>query len=383
MKTIFLTSLKRKIKSPLIVTNYILLPLLLIFILGNALSSAFESSEKEKIGTTIKKVETIVVNQDTGQLGTSIVGFLTNKDNNQTLNIKEFSNLDQAKKELTTGKYDQVIYLPADLSTNFQEKKSSDVSIYGTDSNIDIINITALTLSAFGDGYQVMNVLSENSSKQLQTHVYNSLLVNGSKAATTKKDSSSISAISYYGVTMLILILFYGLANTMNFIQEEYDGALGDRYLSSSVTKSSLVLGQLLTGITISVFQGGLIVLSSKVLFNVDYGEKPWVVLVTILVASIFFNALGLILGVLGRRTEAVDRIVTLMIPAMTFIGGGFVKLDMGELSELSLNEIFQKPLFNYMQQGVVDMKPVYTTLLYSAIFIALSIRLLTKRRVK
>jgi ABC-2 type transport system permease protein len=382
MKTIFLTSLKRKIKSPLVVINYILLPLLLIFILGNALSTAFQPSEKQKTKTTLEKAETIVVNKDTGQLGTSIVGFLTNEENNQTLNVKEFSNLEQAKKELETGKYDQLIYLPADLSKNFQEKKTSEVSIYGTDNNIDKMNITALTLSAFGDGYQVMDVLSESSTEKLQTHVYNSLLVNGNKSEV-KAGDSSISAISYYGVTMLILILFYGLANTMNFIQEEYDGALGDRYLSSSLKNSSLVLGQLLTGITISVFQGGLIILSAKVLFNVDYGEKLWVVLVTILVASIFFNALGLILGVLGRRIKALDSIITLMIPAMTFIGGGFVKIDMGPLSEISINEIFQKPLFNYIQQGVVDMAPVYTTLIYSAVFIALSILLLTKRRAK
>lgn len=382
MITIFLTSLKRKIKSPLIIVNYTLLPLLLIFILGNALSSTFQSTEKQEIDETIEKVETIVVNKDTGHLGENIIKFLSNEENNQTLSIKEFSDLDQVKKELEDGSYDQLIYLPADLSANFQEKKNSEVLIYGTDNSIDKMNITALTLSAFCDGYQVMNVLSESNNKQLQTHVYNNLLVNGSKSAAVTSDSS-MSAISYYGVTMLILILFYGLANTMNFIQEEYDGALGDRYLCTSLRNSSLVLAQLLTGITVSVFQGILITFSAKVFFNIDYGEKIWVVLVTILAASIFFNALGLILGVFGRKVEALDGVITLMIPVMTFLGGGFVKIDMGALSRFSINEIFQKPLFNYIQQGVVDMTPIYMTLVYSAVFVVLSIMLLTKRRAK
>ncbi len=106
-------------------------------------------------------------------------------------------------------------------------------------------------------------------------------------------------------------------------------------------------------------------------------------VLFIILAGAIFFNALGLLLGVIARRIKQVDGLVTILIPVMTFVGGGFVKLDMGELSSISINEVFQRPMFDYIQQGVIDLMPVFTALITAMGFLLISVYSLTRKVVR
>jgi ABC-2 type transport system permease protein len=375
--------MKRKIKSPVVFVNYILLPLLLIVILGNALSTMFQPESKETAAAiNITQTRTVVVNEDSGQFGKDIVAFLTSSENSELYEVTIAANAEEARKALEADEYDQFIYLPAGLTEGVTANRESTVTVYGKDQNIDKVDITALTLSAFGDGYQAMGVSGRDNQPLVYQHAYSNLLTAGG-AAGEQGEAGGMSGLSYYGVTMLVLILFYGLANTMNFIQEEYNEALGDRYLISPVSKMSLVVSQWLTGCSISILQGLVIVACAKLFFNVSYGNNNLVVLFIIIVGAIFFNALGLFLGVLGRRMKALDSIVSLLIPVMTFIGGGFIKLDFGSLSRLSINEVFQQPLFNYIQQGVIDLMPVYNALVLSLGFVLISVFSLTRKGVR
>ncbi|WP_128100373.1 ABC transporter permease [Paenibacillus sp. DCT19] len=142
-------------------------------------------------------------------------------------------------------------------------------------------------------------------------------------------------------------------------------------------------MGQFLTGVTISIMQGVVIVVCAKLFFDVSYGDSIMFVLFIILAGAIFFNALGLLLGVIARRIKQVDGLVTILIPVMTFVGGGFVKLDMGELSSISINEVFQRPMFDYIQQGVIDLMPVFTALITAMGFLLISVYSLTRKVVR
>lgn len=387
MWTIFATSMKRKLTNPTVIVNYILLPLLLIVILGNALSSVFDKDNEEShASASLSKVKTVVVNEDQGKLGTDILAFLTSEENKALFDVKIATDSAKAEQMLKDGDAEQYIYIPSDLTSGFENKKASNVTVYGEDYNIDKVNLTSLMLSTFGDGYLAMQVSSADKQKELYTHVYSSLLTTGAgkEGSTEKKDgSSSITALSYYGVTMLVLILVYGLANTMNFVQEEYSEALGDRYLVSPLSRTSLILGQLLTGCAISIVQGIIIVLCAQWFFDVSYGDSMLIVLFIIIAGSIFFNALGLILGVIARRVKGIDSVVTLLIPVMTFIGGGFIKIDLGGLRNMSINELFQQPLFDYIQQGVINLAPVYSSLVAALGFILISVYSLTRKGVR
>ncbi|WP_339168528.1 ABC transporter permease [Paenibacillus sp. FSL R5-0341] len=384
MWTIFATSMKRKLQNPVVFVNYILLPLLLILILGNALSGVFQTGDKETKSTFVSQISTVVVNEDSGDVGKNIVSFLSSENNKEMFDVKVESSSTQALKMLESGEVEQYIYLPKDLTSEYEDKKNGNIMVYGKDNNIEKVNITDLALSAYGDGYLAMEVASTNNPNIVYSHEYSNMLAApGTTTEASTESGSNISAMSYYGVTMLVLILVYGLANTMNFVQEEYSEALGDRYLVSPISKTALIMGQFLTGCTISILQGAVIVFCAKLFFNVSYGDNMMFVFFIIIAGSIFFNALGLLLGVIGRRIKQVDGVVTLLIPVMTFVGGGFVKLDMGELSSISINEVFQRPMFDYIGQGVIDLMPVFTALIAAMGFVLIAVYSLTRKEAR
>ncbi|WP_409295861.1 ABC transporter permease [Peribacillus sp. SCS-26] len=378
MTTIFLSTMKRKLKNPLVFVNYLLLPLLLIVILGNALSLVFEDSDTSK-PENVTKVKTLVVNKDSGRIGKDVLKFLTSDENNKMMDIKMENDLSKAKKLIKNNQYEQLIYMPKDLSKVYSESKESSITVYGKDHNIDKMKVTELTLSAFEDGYLVMDKISKGEKPPQAGHVYSNLLKNGEILHSGKK-ADRISALSYYGVTMLVLILVYGISNTMSFIREEYDEALGDRHMVAPVSKLHLILAQLLTGITISMIQGILLVFCAKCFFGVSYGDHLAVVFLIIVIGSLFFNSLGLVLGVCSRSFKQLDSIVSILIPVMTFMGGGFIKVDMGPLKHLSINELFQVPLFDYIQQGVIYLTPVYIALAAAVCMAGMSVMLLTQQ---
>ncbi|MCG7377902.1 ABC transporter permease [Paenibacillus sp. ACRSA] len=385
MWTIFATSMKRKLQNPVVFVNYILLPLLLILILGNALSGVFQSENQEAKHSLIPQISTVVVNEDDGEVGKNVVAFLTSSANEEMFNIQMQTSSEMAMEMLESGQVEQYIYLPSDLTMDYEAHQIGNITVYGKDNHIEKVNITDLALSAYGDGYMAMEIASASNQNIVYSHQYSNMLIASGETdqASVSSSGSSISAMSYYGVTMLVLILVYGLANTMNFVQEEYSEALGDRYLVTPISKTALILGQFQTGVTISIMQGVVIVVCAKLFFDVSYGDSIMFVLFIILAGAIFFNALGLLLGVIARRIKQVDGLVTVLIPVMTFVGGGFVKLDMGELSSISINEVFQRPMFDYIQQGVIDLMPVFTALITAMGFVLVSVYSLTRKVVR
>ncbi|WP_145409652.1 ABC transporter permease [Paenibacillus xylanexedens] len=385
MWTIFATSMKRKLQNPVVFVNYILLPLLLILILGNALSGVFQSEDQESKHSLIPQISTVVVNEDDGEVGKNVVAFLSSSANEEMFDIQIQTSSETAMKMLESGQVEQFIYLPSDLTLDYEAHQIGNITVYGKDNHIEKVNITDLALSAYGDGYLAMEIASASNQNIVYSHQYSNMLTASGETdrASASSSGSSISAMSYYGVTMLVLILVYGLANTMNFVQEEYSEALGDRYLVTPISKTALIMGQFLTGVTISIMQGVVIVVCAKLFFDVSYGDSIMFVLFIILAGAIFFNALGLLLGVIARRIKQVDGLVTVLIPVMTFVGGGFVKLDMGELSSMSINEVFQRPMFDYIQQGVIDLMPVFTALITAMGFVLVSVYSLTRKVVR
>ncbi|MCM3174957.1 ABC transporter permease [Paenibacillus sp. MER 99-2] len=385
MWTIFATSMKRKLQNPVVFVNYILLPLLLILILGNALSGVFQSEDQESKHSLIPQISTVVVNEDDGEVGKNVVAFLSSSANEEMFDIQIQTSSETAMKMLESGQVEQFIYLPSDLTLDYEAHQIGNITVYGKDNHIEKVNITDLALSAYGDGYLAMEIASASNQNIVYSHQYSNMLTASGETdrASASSSGSSISAMSYYGVTMLVLILVYGLANTMNFVQEEYSEALEDRYLVTPISKTALIMGQFLTGVTISIMQGVVIVVCAKLFFDVSYGDSIMFVLFIILAGAIFFNALGLLLGVIARRIKQVDGLVTILIPVMTFVGGGFVKLDMGELSSISINEVFQRPMFDYIQQGVIDLMPVFTALITAMGFLLISVYSLTRKVVR
>ncbi len=339
MIAIVLTSLKRKFTSPQIMVNLIVMPLLLIVILGNALSSTFKdsgSSAAAHAGTSSLGV----VDLDRSTASADLVAFLQSTD---AFTITSLSSPSVGENQLAADKIDVLATIPRGYGAQLTSGAHPQVQVAAVDANIDHLRASQLAIDSLGDATRAQ-VAAGSVTKTPSAYAMGSYVGHGT--STAADPAAGLNGITYYTVTMIVLILIYGLSNTMNFVKEEYDGPLGDRYLASPTSKFSLVGAQVISGTLTSVFQAAVIVLTARFAFNADIGKDPLVAGVIIVIAAALFNALGLVLGLLGRTRAWLDPAMSLLIPVMTFFGGGFVKLDFGGLQKLSINNFFQAALF-------------------------------------
>lgn len=116
---------------------------------------------------------------------------------------------------------------------------------------------------------------------------------------------------------------------------------------------------EVVAGTLCSILQATVIVVTATLAFGADLGSRPWVLAAIIVVSAVLFNSIGLLLGVLGRSRPWLDPVVSLLIPVMTFVGGGFVKLDFGALSNLAVNSVFQSAFFREISGYATQWTPL------------------------
>ncbi|MFN8099720.1 MAG: ABC transporter permease [Dermatophilaceae bacterium] len=337
MIAIVLTSLKRKFTSPQILANLVVMPLLLIVILGNALSSTFKDSSP---ADTSAGASLGVVDLDRSDASRGLIGFFAGTS---AFKVSELPSPIVGEKDLASKEIEVLATIPAGYGADVAAGRDPKVALSSIDSNVDNLRAAQLAIDSIGDATRAATAASATAATPT-AYAMGNYITHGT--STAADPAAGLNGITYYTVTMIVLILIYGLANTLGFVKEEYAGPLGDRYLASPTSKFTLVTAQVISGTLTSILQAGVIIVTARLAFHADLGGDPLVAGAIIVIAAALFNAVGLVLGLLGRTRPWLDPALSLLIPVMTFFGGGFVKLDFGGLQKLSINNFFQDAMF-------------------------------------
>ncbi|NHA67706.1 ABC transporter permease [Phycicoccus flavus] len=362
MTAIVLSSMRRKLTNRSVLLNLVVMPLLLIVILGNALASTFTS--ETHASTATHETSLGVVDLDSSAGSRALVASLAASG---AFAVHAYPSVDTGRGALSAGDVDVLATVPSGYGSDLADGTAPTVGLTALDSQVDRLAAAQVALDTVGDAAR-----AQAATGRAHPPAYTLGDYVGSGTPTSTDPAAGVTGITYYTVTMLVLILLYGLGNTMNFVKEEYDGPLGDRYLASPTGTLQLVAAQVVSGTLTSAIQGGVVVGAAVALFGADLGHSPLVVAAIVAVAAVLFNVLGLFLGLLGRSRPWLDPLVSLLIPVMTFLGGGFVKLDTGRLQDLTVNHVFQSALFREVSGIRPDWSPLLTCLALSgAVFLA------------
>lgn len=357
MLTIMLTTVRRKFTDRVTLLNLIVLPILLIVILGNALSSTFATPTTAAAATTTLAV----VNLDRSPASSAVVTQLTTADSGFAAHA--VADTERARAELM----DRTSTVAVIIQSGFGSADASgagQIELLAVDSNTDSLKASQIAFDAYSEQLLATQIVAAAGTPQ----PWQPRSQPKQPSASTSTDhAAGLSGVTYYTVTMAVLILMYGMANTMNFVRNEYDGPLGDRYLASPVSKAGLIGSQLVAGMLSSAVQVGVLLLTASVVFGATLaGSVPSFIGVAA-VAVVLFNSLGLLFGLVGRGKSWFDPLMSIAIPAFTFLGGGFVKINFGGLERLSPNSLFQNAFFDAIQRVRFDWVPLQGCLLLAA----------------
>lgn len=132
-------------------------------------------------------------------------------------------------------------------------------------------------------------------------------------------------AVDYYAVTMLTLIIMYAIHTGIWGIGGEKYGRTGNRILSTPTRKYEFLTGEVLGGIFTTMLQSLIVILVSKYLIKANWGNHMGVILLIVVSQIIMAVSLGTGVSFLVKDQRIASSIVNTAIPFMVFLGGGYV----------------------------------------------------------
>ena len=316
------------------------LPLLFITILGFSAGQLF--SEKAKS----KKVRLGVVNDDTSELSTKLIGEVVKLE---AIELTEFSDRDQAKELLADGKIDVLAFIgpryhdlveTLDLADVFYSDEgklggrlsSLDIEVQAGAFLVNAAEIVEALVLAFAVKTIAPEVL-QHDEKQLARKLM--LKIAAAKGHARERDETeprrppppvgkSRADIVYQFLVPSYTVMFvFFIVNLMarSLIGERDTGTLG-RLLVAPVTRTQLMLGKMIPFLVISLVQTVLLFLAGKVLFHMSWGQHPWMLLPVMVSTSLAATALGLMVATAVRTDSQVSAYGNFLVLTLAAISG-------------------------------------------------------------
>ncbi|MDR1669664.1 MAG: ABC transporter permease [Oscillospiraceae bacterium] len=138
------------------------------------------------------------------------------------------------------------------------------------------------------------------------------------------------NATDYYAVTMLVMILLYTGTNGTELFHKGMLSDTGSRAQTAPVTKPVLIGGLLAASTVTSFLQGMVTFVFTGVVYGVYWGERIPLVLLTLFAVVLFSQAFCIFLLLLFRSPGAVNGTVQAIFWVMTFVSGGYTKVSFG-----------------------------------------------------
>jgi ABC-2 type transport system permease protein len=376
MENIFaiaLNTIKRNAKEKKVIFMMIIFPIVLILILGNALKSAFEPSN-------IGDITVGFANQDKAVISEQFDKFLHSSEISDIIKVKEVNSLVEGKQLLEDKKIDTLVYIGPGYSESItQADKKAEIEVISSDVSSYKATVVKSIVDSFVNGANVTSALNQLTQEYGVTSKYVGEKVIKDVVLTVSGERPG--AIDYYAITMLVMILMYGIAYAAEGLGEEVFGLMKIRFRSLPVKSLEMFIGKTIGSIALIFIQGLIIVGITKFGFNVQWGNSVAFLLLMLLIISIFSTSLGIMLCTITKDVERARGLINLLVPLFTFISGGYFKVDLGMLKFLSPNYLMQSALFNNIYGGKSNTTIMYIGVILFLVVITAAVSVFQGRR--
>lgn len=318
-----------------------------ILILGSAFNNSFDV-------TTLDKVNVLYCNDDSGEFGDMFLNTMTGVSDIKTLmSLKEVPSKEEAEKLINKGKAEALVYIPKDFSDKKienGESKTVEVFMQNT-SGINAV-VVENVVNSFVNEMNTAGVIycQTGSLDSFSAESFNS--VSEEPLSHTKSPNS----MGYYAVAMLLMLILYGMDYGRVGIGEDYLGTLGNRMKLSPIRPFEQYTGKVLGLSVVTFIQGGCIILFTKFVFDVNWGNNIGMILLILFSYSVLTTVLGAMLSILTGDLQKAGSLQSIAILVFTFLAGGFVAADFGTASRLSPSYYARNAIFNVVYDGNLNL---------------------------
>lgn len=331
-------SVKRILMDPKPIFIRLLTFMVIILILGTAFKDQFNI-------TSLDKVKVVYNNEDSGQLGELFISSMIGAEEIKSLaEFDQVISLDEGREVLDNEEADAFIYIPEEFSKEGEtEETSKTVEVYlakssGVDTTV-VRNVVDSLVNGMNTAGVVATMTGNMQIDQAdsETHLKEEPLT----------DSKSETAMGYYAIAMLLMFLMRGQEYGASGMGEDYLGTLGDRLKLSPIKPFEQYVGKTIGFSLVTFLQGMVIILFTKYVYNVDWGNNFAVIILIVFVFSLLTTTLGGMLTILTQDTVKADSIASIITLVSTFLIGGFVIIDFGAFAAIAPSYYAKSAIFN------------------------------------
>ena len=308
MLTVLRYTIVRNWRDSSSITEQILLPLGLIFVLGSALGGAFEGRD---VGAT----PVAYVIEATSPEAESVRGFLTRDDVGRYLETREATGLDEARRMLEEQEVYTVIYVPPAFGD-----ETLDLSLIERTGNSLRTGIVRAVVRNY---VHAANVTVAAANVEGAAGFRYEPMPARFDAVEISRAGRAPGAFDFYAVSMLVLTVMFVAGYAVDAMREDLLDPIGRRVRTTAISSWAHISGKLGANTVTGLIQAGVIVVATLLVFGANWGARP--LLLAGLVASIVIFAVAfgaLVLALLRDGQKALSAVSLIVLGSMIVSGG-------------------------------------------------------------
>ncbi|GFZ32996.1 ABC transporter permease [Clostridium zeae] len=309
--SIALKELKSTIRDTRTLVFMMAFPLVLILVLGTALSGVFGSDKS----ISLVKISVIYKDNSNKEFSKYFDEFIK-QSGKEGMKFEKADNEAEAVTEVEKRKYQAYI-----------EINNEGVKLYENDRDSIEGSIIEGMLKGFIDKYKLVSEVVKVKPEAVAT-VINASNMNNYIKETSLNSKKVSSSIDYYAVSMTTMIALYGAISACFLIRGERLNKTASRLISAPLKKSEILIGKILGGIGANFLCVLLVVVVSKFAFKANWGDNLGLILLVLLTEVILAVSLGLGVSYLAKKPETPRTVVMLIIQVASFVGGAYFPID-------------------------------------------------------
>ncbi|MBW7458725.1 ABC transporter permease [Paenibacillus sepulcri] len=305
--SIALKEIKRDFRDRRTLFFMLAFPIVLMLILGMALTNAFTSN------ASIGSMKVLVKDTSSGMLSQSFQAFA--KEIGSTGVQFETAKADiDGREEVAENRYQ-----------GYVELTDSGISLYGSDRSALEGNIVQGMLSAFTDKYNAAAAVEKSDPDKI------GLVFAGSGGGYIQETSiiadRKAGSMDYYALAMTVMIALWSAMSAGELIRSEIKRGTVARLVAAPVSRSEIFIGKIMGNIVINMLCVVIIVFFSKFAFKAYWGDHLGLVLLVLLTEVVMAASFGLAASYLLKGTSSRG-LVNLLVQLFSFFGGAYFPVD-------------------------------------------------------
>ncbi|QOT09855.1 ABC transporter permease [Paenibacillus sp. JNUCC32] len=328
--------LKRMATSRSVLINQFLLPLILIFILGNALSGWFGNDQEFKQPSV--RVGLVLDAEAGGQMPGSMQTLTGLPEIQDLLEPEVVSSREEAEEKLRRGEVDYAVVIPASFDERMSQGEDVKLELLpGRDRDLNLVADTVFKTFIADANHKQAEVVVMGGDQVLAAQAAAPVDASDGPNVTIgqlSEKGATYSAAQYYAASMLIMFLLYsGLMASSSLLGERESRTLY-RLQSAPVNPGTVFAGKIIGCSLITLAQAAAIVLGSMWLYGVKWGPHPLLLIVVCVLITLSSMTIATFITLVSSTAAGARGLMQAIIIAMTFVSGGFMPLPV---------EFFQK----------------------------------------